>query len=73
MADRGQTQLRLEIGHVLIFDIVGYSKLLIDQQTEDVAAADEIRSYYQSMSAEERAEDEQWGKGVEPDAKSAWE
>jgi TolB-like protein len=32
MPDGEQTQLRLEIGHVLFIDIVGYSKLLIDDQ-----------------------------------------
>jgi class 3 adenylate cyclase len=42
MADRGQTQLRLEIGHVLIFDIVGYSKLLIDQQTGQIQKLTDI-------------------------------
>src|SRR5438128_7341865 len=34
MADQQKTQLRLEIAHVLIIDIVGYSKLLIDEQSE---------------------------------------
>src|ERR1700720_2307008 len=33
MPDGEQTQLRLEIGHVLFIDIVGYSKLLIDDQS----------------------------------------
>jgi TolB-like protein len=34
MADQEQTKLRLEIAHVLFVDIVGYSKLLIDEQSE---------------------------------------
>jgi hypothetical protein len=29
-----KTKLRLEIAHVLFIDIVGYSKLLIDEQSE---------------------------------------
>src|SRR3984893_18405706 len=34
MADEQKTKLRLEIAHVLFIDIVGYSKLLIDEQSE---------------------------------------
>ena len=34
MADEQKTELRLEIAHVLFIDIVGYSKLLIDEQSE---------------------------------------
>jgi TolB-like protein/class 3 adenylate cyclase/Tfp pilus assembly protein PilF len=34
MADEEKPKLRLEIGHVLFLDIVGYSKLLIDEQSE---------------------------------------
>ena len=34
MASEEKTKLRLEIAHVLFIDIVGYSKLLIDEQTE---------------------------------------
>jgi TolB-like protein/class 3 adenylate cyclase len=34
MADEQKTKLRLEVAHVLFMDIVGYSKLLIDEQTE---------------------------------------
>ena len=34
MPDEQKTQLRLEIAHVLFLDIVGYSKLLIDEQSE---------------------------------------
>jgi hypothetical protein len=34
MPDTQKTSLRLEIAHVLFMDIVGYSKLLIDEQAE---------------------------------------
>jgi hypothetical protein len=34
MAEEEKTKLRLEIGHVLFIDVVGYSKLLIKQQSE---------------------------------------
>src|SRR6476469_1055416 len=34
MADERKTKQRLEIAHVLFIDIVGYSKLLIDEQSE---------------------------------------
>lgn len=34
MSVEEKTKLRLEIAHVLFLDIVGYSKLLIDEQSE---------------------------------------
>ena len=34
MAEEEKTKNRLEIGHVLFIDIVGYSQLLITQQSE---------------------------------------
>ena len=34
MQEGEKTRLRLEIAHVLFIDIVGYSKLLIDEQSE---------------------------------------
>jgi len=53
MATDAQREVRLEIGHVLFMDVVGYSKLLLDEQrdiqeqlaevvqnTEQVRAAD---------------------------------
>ena len=50
MADEQKTKLRLEIAHVLFIDIVGYSKLLINQQSrlqrelnEVVSNTDEFR------------------------------
>ncbi|MDQ6912357.1 MAG: hypothetical protein M3128_05720 [Verrucomicrobiota bacterium] len=36
MAEEQKTKLRLEIAHVLFIDIVGYSRLLMDDQTEVV-------------------------------------
>jgi TolB-like protein len=36
MADEEKTNLRLVIAHVLFIDIVGYSKLLIDEQAESL-------------------------------------
>ena len=36
--------LRLEIGHVLFIDIVGYSKLLIEEQKERLGPADSDRA-----------------------------
>src|SRR3954464_4755723 len=34
--------LRLDIGHVLFIDIVGYSKLLITEQSEQIQTLNEI-------------------------------
>jgi hypothetical protein len=34
MSLEGKQDLRLEIAHVLFMDVVGYSKLLINDQTE---------------------------------------
>ncbi len=34
MATGSENNLRLEIGHVLFIDIVGYSKLLIEEQKD---------------------------------------
>jgi TolB-like protein/Flp pilus assembly protein TadD len=49
MATEPQNDLRLEIGHVLFIDLVGYSKLLIEEQkerlrklTESVLAASQV-------------------------------
>ena len=36
------SELKFEIGHVLLIDIVGYSKLLITQQRERLQALNEI-------------------------------
>ena len=42
MADEEKTKLRLEIAHVLFIDIVGYSKLLIDEQSEALQEFNQI-------------------------------
>jgi len=42
MPDEQKTQLRLEIAHVLFIDIVGYSKLLIDEQSEALQELNQI-------------------------------
>src|SRR5438046_8696075 len=42
MADEQKTQLRLEIAHVLFMDIVGYSKLLTDEQSEALHELNQI-------------------------------
>jgi len=34
MAPESENNLRLEIGHVLFIDLLGYSKLLIEEQKE---------------------------------------
>lgn len=38
MTPESETNLRLEIGHVLFIDLVGYSKLLIDEQRSRLAS-----------------------------------
>jgi len=42
MADDQKTDLRLEIAHVLFVDIVGYSKLLIEEQSEVLQELNQI-------------------------------
>src|SRR3954462_9261718 len=42
MAAESENNLRLEIGHVLFIDIVGYSKLLIEEQQERLNQLTEI-------------------------------
>jgi len=42
MADEEKTKPRLEIAHVLFMDIVGYSKLLIDEQSEALQELNQI-------------------------------
>jgi TolB-like protein/Flp pilus assembly protein TadD/class 3 adenylate cyclase len=53
MADEVKTKQRLEIGHVLFIDIVGYSKLLIDEQSE---ALDELNRIVRNTEAAREAE-----------------
>src|ERR1700756_5599533 len=42
MTPGSESNLRLEIGHVLFIDIVGYSKLLIEEQRERLRQLTEI-------------------------------
>src|SRR5216683_6071665 len=42
MAEEEKAKLRFEIGHVLFIDIVGYSKLLINEQSEQIQTLKEI-------------------------------
>jgi TolB-like protein/Flp pilus assembly protein TadD len=42
MADQVSSEVKLEIGHVLFIDIVGYSKLLITEQSERLQKLKEI-------------------------------
>ena len=53
MPDEQKTQLRLEIAHVLFVDIVGYSKLLIDEQSE---ALQELNRIVRNTEAARQAE-----------------
>src|ERR1700738_3103389 len=42
MPDEQKTKLRLEIGHVLFLDIVGYSKLTTEEQSEALPTLNRI-------------------------------
>ncbi|HWX15071.1 MAG TPA: adenylate/guanylate cyclase domain-containing protein [Chthoniobacterales bacterium] len=42
MAHESASEMKLEIGHVLFIDIVGYSKLLISEQSEQIQKLKEI-------------------------------
>src|SRR5215212_9919866 len=42
MTSEGSSDVKFEIGHVLFIDIVGYSKLLINEQSEQLAALRQI-------------------------------
>src|SRR3954454_17340491 len=53
MADDQKTNLRLEIAHVLFIDIVGYSKLLIDEQSE---ALQEVNALVRKTEAARKPE-----------------
>src|SRR6476659_3927552 len=55
MADEQKTQLRLEIAHVLFLDIVGYSKLLIDEQSEALQELNQIVRNTEAARAAEAA------------------
>ncbi|PYJ41356.1 MAG: hypothetical protein DME80_13910, partial [Verrucomicrobia bacterium] len=53
MADESKTKSRLEIAHVLFMDIVGYSKLLTDEQSE---ALHELNQIVRNTEAAREAE-----------------
>ncbi len=53
MTDESKTKLRLEIAHVLFIDIVGYSKLTTDEQSE---ALHELNQIVRSTEAAREAE-----------------
>ena len=55
MPDEQKTQLRLEIAHVLFMDIVGYSKLLIDEQSEALQELNQIVRKTEAARAAEAA------------------
>src|ERR1700681_3507841 len=42
MPSEPSSEVKLEIGHVLFIDIVGYSKLLINEQSEQIQKLKEI-------------------------------
>ena len=44
MAEEPKKEIELKIGHVLFIDIVGYSQLLITQQSELLSELNEIVS-----------------------------
>src|SRR5437588_2624002 len=53
MSSESSSRLKFEIGHVLFIDIVGYSKLLINEQSEQIRKLTEIvRGTEQFRSAE---------------------
>ncbi len=53
MADESKTKPRLEIAHILFMDIVGYSKLLTDEQSE---ALQELNQIVRNTDAAREAE-----------------
>jgi hypothetical protein len=55
MAEEQKTKLRLEIAHVLFVDIVGYSKLLIDEQSEALQELNQIVRNTEAARAAETA------------------
>jgi TolB-like protein/Tfp pilus assembly protein PilF/class 3 adenylate cyclase len=56
MATSAERDVRLEIGHVLFMDVVGYSKLLIDEQREILQELTEIVRNSDQVRAAEAAD-----------------
>ena len=65
MASHTASEMKLEIGHVLFIDIVGYSQLLITQQSEQIEA---LRRIVRGTAQFQEAEAE--GKLLDPGATS---
>ena len=42
MAEEPKKEIELKIGHILFIDIVGYSKLLVKQQSELLSELNEV-------------------------------
>src|ERR1700745_1730305 len=55
MASEIKKEIQLEIGHVLFIDIVGYSKLLIDEQRDYLHALNEVVRETESFRAADAA------------------
>src|SRR5947199_8626997 len=55
MADESKTKSRLEIAHVLFMDIVGYSKLLTDEQSDALQELNQIVRNTEVVREEEGA------------------
>src|SRR5438094_9809805 len=55
MAAETKKEIELEIGHVLFIDIVGYSKLLIDEQRDYLHALNEVVRRTDSFRAADTA------------------
>jgi hypothetical protein len=51
MASERSAEVKFEIGHVLFIDIVGYTKLLIHEQTEHLEQLREIARATESFRA----------------------
>lgn len=55
MPEEQKAKLRLEIAHVLFIDIVGYSKLLIDEQSEALHELNQIVRHAEAVLEAEAA------------------
>src|SRR5262249_48366412 len=55
MSEQDKTKQRLEIAHVLFMDIVGYSKLLTDEQSEALQELNQIVRNTAQMGEPDRA------------------
>jgi TolB-like protein/class 3 adenylate cyclase/Tfp pilus assembly protein PilF len=56
MATESESEVQLQIGHVLFMDVVGYSKLLVDEQREIQEQLSQIVRSTQQVAAAEEAE-----------------